>query len=50
VGSGAGAQPDEDGSVDQDAAEHANKDPEVVKPKTLVLVGVVDPTLLTKLV
>lgn len=47
---GASAQVNEDGGVDQDAAKHADEDPEIVKPKTLLLVGIIDPALLAELV
>ena len=43
---GASAQADEDGGIDQDGAKHADEDPEIVKPKTLVLVDIIDPALL----
>jgi hypothetical protein len=45
---GASAQVDEDGGVDQDAAKHADEDPEIVKPKTLVLVDIINPALLAE--
>lgn len=50
LGPGARAYVDDNGSVDQDAAKHTNKDPKVVQPETFVLVGVVDPTLFIRLV
>lgn len=41
--SGACAKPDVDSSVHQDAAEHADEDPEIMEPKALILVFIVDP-------
>lgn len=37
------AEEDEDESVDQNCTEHADEDPEVVQPETLVLIFMADP-------
>ena len=43
--SGACPKPDVDSSVHQDTAEHADEDPEIMEPKALILVRIVDPAL-----
>ena len=45
LGIDAAAQEGEDEGVDQDCGEHADEDPEVVQPETLLLVVVADPAL-----
>jgi hypothetical protein len=45
TGSRADAKVDEYYGVNQNGAEKAEEDPEVVKPKTLILVGDINPAL-----
>jgi hypothetical protein len=45
VFAGVCAQVEEDEEIDEDGAEHEDEDPEVVKPETLGLIGVVYPAL-----